>query len=130
RLDSPSSSAVLFELLAKDSDLSLIRDGPNQVRLLPPAKPEKQSAQADLRPRRRGRTSEQRRERGHAARGHPALHARAPHECVGPDAARAHRPGGLFRAPRANRLPPLDDVPPRRGGGGGGAAGPAESGAP
>jgi hypothetical protein len=40
RLDSPSSSAVLFELLAKDSDLSLIRDGPNQVRLLAPAKPE------------------------------------------------------------------------------------------
>ncbi len=60
--------------------------------------------------RRRGRTSEQRRDRGHAARGRPARHARAPHKRVGPGAARGDRLGE--RAPARSIVAtasPLDE---------------------
>jgi len=40
RLDSPDSAAEMFQLFATHSDLSLIRDGPNQVRLVAPARGE------------------------------------------------------------------------------------------
>jgi type II secretory pathway component PulC len=40
RLESPESAAQMFQLLATHSDLSLIRDGSNRVRLVAHAKPE------------------------------------------------------------------------------------------